>query len=159
MKPGAFPRLEQLGLIGNCQGSALVANDGTLCWCCLPRFDSEPVFGALLDAQRGGRFAVGAADGRSGIPSYLPNTNILVTDFEDEGGRFRLTDWMPRFEQHGRVFRPTMILRTLEPLAGMPRVRVLCDPRLGWSGAEPRRVQGSNHIDFEGFDSRLRLTT
>ena len=159
MKPGAYPRLEQLGLIGNCQVSALVADDGTLCWGCLPRFDSEPVFGSLLDAQRGGRFEVGAADGRSGIPSYLANTNILVTEFEDEGGRFRLTDWMPRFEMHGRVFRPTMILRTLEPLAGMPRARVLCDPRLGWSGAEPRRVQGSNHVDFEGFASRLRLTT
>jgi len=37
-------RLEDLGLIGNCQFSALVHNSGEIVWCCLPRFDSEPVF-------------------------------------------------------------------------------------------------------------------
>jgi GH15 family glucan-1,4-alpha-glucosidase len=42
-------RLEDLGLIGNCQVSALVESTGSIVWCCLPRFDSEPVFGRLLD--------------------------------------------------------------------------------------------------------------
>jgi GH15 family glucan-1,4-alpha-glucosidase len=44
-------RLENLGLIGNCQFSALVHNSGDIVWCCLPRFDSEPVYSALLDAN------------------------------------------------------------------------------------------------------------
>ncbi len=157
--PDPFPRLEQLALIGNCQFSALVADDGSIPWCCLPRFDSEPVFGSLLDRRRGGSFTVAAADGRRGRAAYVPNTNVLTTEFETEGGRFRLTDWAPRYEQHGRFFRPAMLLRVLEPLQGTPRVRVACDPRLGWSGAAPRRVQGSNHLEFEGFPSRLRLTT
>ena len=155
----AFPRLEQLGLIGNCQISAHVADDGTILWCCLPRFDAEPVFGALLDAERGGRLLVGASDGRRGRMAYLPNTNVLRTEFESEGGRFAVTDFAPRFELHGRNFRPAMLMRVIEPIEGTPRLRVECDPRLGWSGARPRIAQGSNHLDYEGFPARLRLTT
>jgi GH15 family glucan-1,4-alpha-glucosidase len=58
-------QLEHLGLIGNCQCAALVDRSGAIVWCCLPRFDSEPVFGALLDPD-GGRFLIGAADGSPG---------------------------------------------------------------------------------------------
>ena len=42
-------QLEDLGLIGNCQFSALIHNSGEIVWCCLRRFDSEPVFSTLLD--------------------------------------------------------------------------------------------------------------
>src|SRR5204863_455394 len=59
-------RLEDLGLIGNCQCSALVNRNGAIVWSCLPQFDSEPVFGALLD-QDGGEFLVGPAEGGAGV--------------------------------------------------------------------------------------------
>ena len=153
------PRLEQLGLIGNCQASALVADDGDVVWCCLPRFDSDPVFAALLDPARGGHLRVGDADGRRGAQSYVSNTNVLRTEYVQDQGSFRVTDFMPRFHQHQRSFRPTMLVRILEPLHGTPRVRVDCDPRLGWSGIRPARTEGSHHLEFEGFDGRLRLTT
>ncbi len=51
-------RLEDLGLIGNCQFSALIHNSGEIVWCCLPRFDSEPVFSTLLDSKDDGRFGL-----------------------------------------------------------------------------------------------------
>ena len=41
--------LEDLGVVGNCQFSALIDNKGEVVWCCLPRFDSEPVCSTLLD--------------------------------------------------------------------------------------------------------------
>ena len=50
-------RVEDLGLVGNCQYAALVHRDGRVVWCCLPRFDAPPVFGALLDPN-GGSFQV-----------------------------------------------------------------------------------------------------
>jgi GH15 family glucan-1,4-alpha-glucosidase len=151
-------RLEDLGLVGNCQFAAHVARDGAVVWCCLPRFDSEPVFGELLDPD-GGRFAVQPASGGHGNLSYLPNTNVLETRFVDESGAFRVLDLAPRFEQYGRSFRPTQLHRILEPITGLPRVRVTCEPRLGWSKARPHRVAGSNHVRFEGFPEQLRLTT
>jgi GH15 family glucan-1,4-alpha-glucosidase len=152
-------RLEDLGLIGNCQFSALVHRTGSIVWCCLPRFDSEPVFGTLLDEQGAGSFVVGAADGRPGTQRYLPNTNILETRFEDADGSFRVRDFAPRFQQYDRMFRPTQIVRIVEPLSGTPRVRVECTPRLGWSRQTPVPLVGSNHIRWEGFAAPLRLTT
>ncbi len=151
-------RLEQLGLVGNCQLSALVESTGAVVWCCLPRADAEPVFGALLDPA-GGRFVAGAPDGSPGTQRYLDNTNVLETEFAGPDGRFRVTDFAPRFEQHGRTFRPTMIVRVLEPIGGAPRVSVRCEPVLGWSKARPAVTQGSHHIQFEGYDAALRLTT
>ncbi|MBX7096301.1 MAG: hypothetical protein K1X89_01195 [Myxococcaceae bacterium] len=151
--------LADLGLIGNCQIAAHVHRGGDVVWCCLPRFDSPPVFGALLDERAGGRFSIGPADGRLGTQRYLPNTNVLETRFETPEGAFRVIDYAPRFIQHGRTFRPTKLIRTLEPLSGTPRVRVECDPVLGWSKTRPTRDQGSHHVTFHGYESELRLTT
>ena len=152
-------RLEDIGLIGNCQFSALVHKQGEIVWCCLPRFDSEPAFSSLLDADNGGRFRIGPADGEAGSQRYLPNTNILETSFQTPTGSFRVIDFAPRFLQFGRAFRPTQLIRIVEPIEGTPRISVLCEPRLGWSGSRPSVVQGSHHLRFEGFPSQLRLTT
>jgi len=151
--------LEDLGLIGNCQFSALVDRSGTIVWSCLPRFDSEPVFASLLDDAKGGRFEVRPAGGEMGTQRYIENTNVLETTFVTRDGSFRVLDFAPRFVLFDRIFRPTQIVRIIEPLEGAPRIRVVCAPRIGWSGAEPARVAGSNHVDFDGFPSRLRLTT
>jgi GH15 family glucan-1,4-alpha-glucosidase len=152
-------RLEDLGLTGNCQFSALIERTGAIVWCCLPRFDSEPVFATLLDHEDGGSFLVGPADGSTGAQRYVENTNVLETTFRTDGGSFRVVDFAPRFVQHGRVFHPTQHLRIIEPLEGTPQVRVRCDPRLGWSKAVPAQLPGSNHVTFEGYASPLRLTT
>ncbi len=152
-------KLSDLGLIGNCQLSALVHRDGSLVWACMPRFDSPPVFAALLDDKDGGRFTIRPATPQEGTQRYLPNTNVLETRFITPDGAFRVLDFAPRFVQYERSFRPTKLLRIVEPLSGTPRIRVLCDPILGWSRARPRREVGSHHLSFLGYDSEVRLTT
>lgn len=150
--------LAHLGLIGNCQGSCLVDARGSIVWACLPRFDSEPLFSTLLDPA-GGHFSIGAPDGEPGTQTYLENTNVLETRFVSSGGVFRVIDFMPRFLQYDRSYRPTRIVRIVEPLSGTPRVRVGCDPKLGWSKTTPRQDLGSNHVSYHGFGSEVRLTT
>jgi GH15 family glucan-1,4-alpha-glucosidase len=152
-------RLEDLGLLGNCQFSALVERTGAIVWCCLPRFDSEPVFSTLLDASGGGQFLVAPAGAEPGRQRYLDNTNVLETTFTTSDGGVRLLDFAPRFVQYERPFRPSQIVRIVEPISGTPRIRVRCDPRLGWSRRVPQPVAGSNHVRFEGFPAQLRLTT
>ena len=151
--------LEQLGLIGNCQASAHVSASGSVVWCCLPRFDSDPVFGMLLDADAGGHFTITSASGRPGVQRYLDNTNVLETRFEDEGGAFRVIDFFPRFYIHGRSFHPTKLIRIVEPIEGTPYISVRCEPVGGWSKRTPRREVGSHHVSYDGFDAELRLTT
>ena len=152
-------RLEDLGLIGNCQYSALVHKSGEIVWCCLPRFDSEPVFSTLLDSREGGSFRIGPAGGEAGLQCYRPNTNILETTFETATGSFRVIDFAPRFMHYDRAFRPIQLMRVVEPITGTPRISVVCEPRLGWSQERPQQVHGSHHVRFEGFASQLRLTT
>ena len=151
-------RLDDLGLIGNCQCSALVERSGRVVWCCLPRFDSQPVFGGMLD-DSGGDFSIAPAGGEPGRQRYIPNTNILQVEFDAPDGRFRITDFMPRFAHNDRMFRPTQLVRIVEPLAGTPAIRVRCAPRLGWTRQPPREIVGSNHVQYDGFESPLRLTT
>jgi GH15 family glucan-1,4-alpha-glucosidase len=152
--------LDRLGLIGNCQCSALVDDRGAVVWSCLPRFDSEPVFSSLLDTASGGHFTISPADGSPGSQRYVENTNVLETRFESsEDGSFRILDFCPRFLLFERSFRPTKLIRIVEPLSGAPRITVQCEPRLGWSKRIPRREDGSHHRSFLGFDAELRLTT
>ncbi|GMU58450.1 MAG: glycosyl hydrolase [Myxococcaceae bacterium] len=150
--------LSELGLIGNCQISALVRSDGAIVWACMPRFDSPPIFGALLDDE-GGRFTISPAEGGKGTQRYLPNTNVLETRFETPTGTFRVLDFAPRFQLYERSFRPTKLVRIVEPLSGTPRIRVACAPVLGWSKATPSRDLGSHHVAWRGYDAELRLTT
>lgn len=150
--------LSSLGFIGNCQCSALVDRRGAIVWSCLPRFDSPPVFGSILDPD-GGDWIVGPADGSEGVMRYHGNTNVLETTFETPTGNFRVRDFCPRFEQHGRMFRPPMIVRQVELISGTPRIIVKCRPVLGWSKLAPSESTGSHHVRYEGFESELRMTT
>jgi GH15 family glucan-1,4-alpha-glucosidase len=151
-------QLEDLAIVGNCQYAALIDRRGEVVWCCLPRFDAEPLFSTLL-ASDGGSFRVGLPSGDIGTQRYLGNTNVLETRFDGPDGSFRVVDFAPRFMLHDRSYRPTMLVRMIEPLAGTPTVRVSCDPKLGWSRAPSPRVLGSNHMEFEGFGAHVRLTT
>jgi len=151
--------LDELALIGNCQLSALVDRSGSIVWSCMPRFDSPPVFASLLDEKEGGSFTIRPADGRAGVQRYLPNTNVVETRFESADGSFRVLDFAPRFILFDRSFRPTKLVRIVEPLSGTPRIRVHCDPILGWSRKRPAREVGSHHIKYLGYETELRLTT
>lgn len=151
--------LADLGLIGNCQIAAHVDRRGSIVWCCLPRFDAPPVFASLLDADAGGHFTIGAADGSQGVQRYLPNTNVLETRFEAPGGAFRVIDFAPRFLQNDRSFRPTKLVRIVEPIHGTPRIVVDCAPVLGWSKQRPAVELGSHHVEYRGYAAGLRLTT
>src|SRR5438045_6766815 len=100
-------RLEDLALTGNCQYGALTAKSGAVVWCCFPRFDSEPVFASLLDAENGGEFLIAPAGGEVGTQRYQTNTNILETVFRTADGAFRVIDFAPRLFMLHRSFRPT----------------------------------------------------
>jgi GH15 family glucan-1,4-alpha-glucosidase len=78
--PDRYPAIEDHAVVGDLHTVALVATDGTIDWCCLPQFDSPAVFASLLDADRGGCFAVRAEAART-RQLYMPDTNVLVTRF------------------------------------------------------------------------------
>jgi GH15 family glucan-1,4-alpha-glucosidase len=101
-------RIEDYGFIGNCLSCALVARDGSIDWLCLPRFDSDACFAALLGNEENGFWRIApAAEPRRMSRRYREGTTILETTYETEDGAVTLIDFMPfsRDEEHVDVFR------------------------------------------------------
>ncbi|HEX8659142.1 MAG TPA: glycoside hydrolase family 15 protein [Hymenobacter sp.] len=151
----------ELGLIGNCAFLALISTDTAVRWLCWPRFDSSFIFGSLLDAGKGGEFSIRPADGvvLGSQQYYLENTNVLRTEIDTADGRYRVTDFAPRFAQYDRYYKPLMFIRKLEPLTGAPRVRVACNPVGEYGRKTLSRRRSSNHIAYLGLEEEIRLTT
>lgn len=100
-----YKPIDAYGVIGDLHTSALVGLDGSIDWCCLPRFDSPSVFAGILDDGIGGAFQVAPAERHSSEQRYIPSTNVLVTSFEcDSGAIVEVTDFMPAGEVGGRRF-------------------------------------------------------
>jgi GH15 family glucan-1,4-alpha-glucosidase len=153
-----------LGLIGNCTISALIDASARLVWCCMPRFDADPVFHALLDSADG----IGE-EGSSQVvlegcvrteQAYDENTAILRTRlFDAQGSAIEVTDFAPRFFHHERTFRPMLLVRRVRPLHGAPRIRLVVRPRADWGRTTLGRTRGSNHVRFIAPALTIRLTT
>src|SRR5947207_15120930 len=73
-------------VIGDLHSVALVGKNGSIDWCCLPRFDSPAVFGAILDCEKGGFFRLAPLADADVKQMYLPDTNILITRFQGDEG-------------------------------------------------------------------------
>ncbi|MFT3763314.1 MAG: glycoside hydrolase family 15 protein [Pseudoxanthomonas sp.] len=151
-----------LGAIGNGSFGALVDRNGSVVWSCLPAFDGDPAFCALLSPREceGGDFAVELEDFSHSEQRYLANTAVLRTVLHDRhGGALEILDFAPRWKQNGRIYRPVSIIRRLTPLAGNPRIRVRVRPLADWGARQPDSTWGSNHIRWLLPDFTLRLTT
>ena len=152
-----------LALTGNCAISALIDRGGDIVWCCMPRFDGDPVFHALLGSggePMDGRFSIELENAVRSEQSYSPGTAIVRTRIEDAAGQaIELTDFCPRFQHHGRTFRPAQLVRRVKPLQGHPRIRVLVRPRGEWGTVAPELTRGSNHLRYVLPGQTLRLNT
>jgi GH15 family glucan-1,4-alpha-glucosidase len=152
-----------LGLIGNCGIGALVDKRARIVWCCLPRFDGDPIFHQLLGSKTGnpddGAFSIELADIRASDQFYVRNTAILKTILHGESGSIEVTDYIPRFYMRNRPFRPQTLVRRISIKEGRPRIRIKLRPRFGYGQAVPSLTSGSNHIRYVAPEMTLRLTT
>ncbi|QQL51075.1 glycoside hydrolase family 15 protein [Mucilaginibacter ginkgonis] len=151
----------QTGIIGNCSYLAHVNKNTNIDWLCWPRFDSTFIFGTMLDKVKGGEFSIRPTGDFQSEQYYLDNTNILITDvtLANGGGKYRITDFAPRFHEHQRYYKPLMLVRKIEAIEGSPRVTVKCRPMSDYGETELTVNRGSNHIQYLGGDERIRLTT
>jgi len=149
-----------MGVVGNCSYLAYIDTRADVKWMCLPRFDSSFLFGSLLDEENGGHFSIRPTDeGCSARQYYIPNTNVLCTEFTCSDGRFVVKDCAPRMRIYDRQFRPLMLVRKIELLEGTPAVTICCEPRGDYGRVIPETVIASNHIRYLNLDQQVRLTT
>lgn len=94
--------------------AALVSDDGSIDWLCLPRYDSPAIFGRLLE-PRAGHWSIRPAGGFVSECRYLPGTLVLQTTFTTETGVVRLIDAMLFADDAGS---PHEVLRSVEGVSG-----------------------------------------
>jgi len=89
-------KVEDYGLIGDCETAALVGRNGSIDWLCWPAFDSDACFAAILGTPENGRWLIAPADHvTKSSRRYWHNTLILETRFETANGAVALIDFMP----------------------------------------------------------------
>jgi GH15 family glucan-1,4-alpha-glucosidase len=153
-----------LAIIGNGTTSALVDRTAEVVWACVPRFDGDPLFCTLLRHPPGGTesgvFAIDLIGAVRHEQEYLTNTPILVTRaYTDDGSAIEIVDFMPRFHDHGRMFCPMALVRSVRRIAGQPRVRVRLRPACDYGRHEASHTYGSHHIRYQIGDLGVRVTT
>jgi len=126
--------IEDYGIIGNMLSCALVSRDGAIDWLCLPRFDSDACFAALLGTQENGFWRIRPADVNATVSRrYRPGTTILETTFETDEGAVTTIDFMPLASDEEHVD----VIRLVRGDRG--RVRMTCElvMRFGYGSAVP----------------------
>lgn len=157
-----FPPSLDLAVVGNSNMAALIDRTGTIVWSCWPHIDGDPIFCALIDGNEPdfGFFSIGFDEEATTAQAYVRNTAIVRTvATAASGASFAITDFAPCFHQHGRTFRPSMIVRRVEPMTGLCRIRVRVRPRMGSGEHRATPISGSNHIRYVTEAGTIRLTT
>jgi GH15 family glucan-1,4-alpha-glucosidase len=135
-RSGDYPPIGDYALIGDCHSAALVSRQGSIDWCCLPRFDSDSCFGRLLDWDNGGYFQISPAGRFSSRREYLEKSLVLVTTFRAAGGEARVIDFFA-MRPGGRQRPRREIVRIIEGVSGTLRLNVRFVPRLDFGEVKP----------------------
>ena len=146
------------GIIGNCKSAALINEDTSVDWLCLPQFDSPSVFAKILDDQIGGHFLIKNLANYTIKQSYIENTNILRTEFRNEEAGFEVIDFMPRYKHDINLYyTPPEVIRIIRPLYGTPILSIDYFPALEYAAAKSASYMKEDFIvsvyDHENYDT------
>src|SRR2546425_12527264 len=142
------------GLLAACTSAALVARDGSIDWLCLPRYDSESVFGRILDPDAG-HWSIRPVGAFTTERRYLPGTLVIETTFTTDTGRVKLTDALVFDEgQRGHdlgYHSPHELVRSVEGVSGEVELVFELAPRTEYGLVRPLfRMEGDGGRTFGG---------
>jgi GH15 family glucan-1,4-alpha-glucosidase len=157
--PRGYLPIEEHGIVGDLRTVALVGTDGTVDWYCPSRFDAPSLFGALLDARKGGYFSLWCRG--SGRPKqlYLPDTNILMTRFQGAEAVGEVIDFMVPETSPTRRARD-LLVRQARAVRGRATFELACHPAFDYGRAphQVHLVEGVGAV-FESSAGRCVLRT
>ncbi len=126
-------RIEDYAVIGNAETMALVCRNASIDWLCLPRFDSDACFAALLGDAGNGHWQIAPADADARTERrYRDGTLVLETEFQCADGRVRIIDCM-----HAYADERVEVLRLVEGLEGQVPMHMQLCLRFGYGRVIP----------------------
>lgn len=153
-----YKDLEHYGIIGDLETSALIGDDGSIDWCCLPHIESPSVFAAILDESKGGRFSLTPTSSYSSEQRYVPDTNVLETYFQTDEGSAVLLDFMPvKSGSASTAAMPQAIYRKLTCTQGMAHFNLEFSPRFNYAREATRLVASKRGVGAVSLQQRLSL--
>jgi GH15 family glucan-1,4-alpha-glucosidase len=149
-------RIEDYAIVGDMQSVALIGTDGSVDWLCLPRFDSEASFAALLGTNDHGHWRIApTVPGTSGSTRrYTGDTLILETQWETPDGVVRVTDFMPP-----RDDEPPVLVRLVTGVSGTVDMSMELRIRFGYGSIVPWTVRTRDGIAATAGPDSLWLRT
>ncbi|MGH2698993.1 MAG: glycoside hydrolase family 15 protein [Actinomycetota bacterium] len=123
-------------LIGDTRTAALCSSQGSIDWMCVPRFDSDPVFGRLVGGEDSGRFSIAPEYATSTSRAYRNESAVLDTTWRTETGELVLTEGMV-LDVRARLLPQLLLTRRVRCTNGTATVRINFDPKLGFPGRSP----------------------
>jgi GH15 family glucan-1,4-alpha-glucosidase len=145
------------GLVGDLHTIALVGTNGTIDWYCCPSFDAPSVFGAILDKDKGGFYALRPdTEDWDAKQLYLPDTNVLITRFFTEDGVAEVQDFMPIDQAELNMHRHRL-LRRVAVVRGQMDFRIEVQPRFDYGRAEHEVEMHPHGVLFRSPDLTLAL--
>jgi GH15 family glucan-1,4-alpha-glucosidase len=139
MTAGRGRRIEDYAMIGDLHTAALVGRDGSIDWCCFPRFDSDACFAALLGTPDHGQWSLAPVGKvRRVNRSYRADTLVLDSTVVTATGSVRVTDFMPPRRESPNI------VRIVEGLSGRVQLRTELRIRPDFGRIKPwlRQVDG-----------------
>lgn len=134
-------RIEDYAIIGDCHTAALSGKDGSIDWCCLPRFDSAACFAALLGSEENGFWRIAPAGPSRVRRRYREDTLVLETEHQSPDGVVTVVDFMPP-----RAADP-VLARVVRCERGRVPMKMCLALRFDYGAAVPwvRRCEGGIH--------------
>ncbi len=155
-----YQPIEDYGVVGDLHTVALVGVNGSIDFCCFPRFDSPTIFAALLDRRRGGRFSIRPKQADvTHRQIYLPDTNVLITRFLSDDGLAEVSDFMHvGFFPHDH---PRVLVRRVKCVRRSMAFTLEFDPRFDYGRADRTVQVGEGEVIYastgaDGTAVRLR---
>jgi GH15 family glucan-1,4-alpha-glucosidase len=130
-----YAPIRDLAAIGDGRCAAIIALDGAIDWLSLPAFDSPSVFGALVDAKRGGSFLLQPVERFEAERAYVEDSNVLQTTFRTASGTVRVTDSMDL--EAGQQLPWRELARRIEALDGRVELQWRVEPRVDYGRCSP----------------------
>jgi GH15 family glucan-1,4-alpha-glucosidase len=148
-------RIEDYGFLSNLRTGALVSRNADVEWLCAPRFDSDACFASLLGYDEHGRWAMRPTQAiRQTQQRYRGDTLILDTEFTCDGGRVRVTDFMPINDG-----RRCDLIRMVEGIEGEVPMEMLLQLRFGYGAEAPWITRVPEGLRFTAGPDSMTLST
>ncbi len=155
--------LGEHALLSDCTTAALVTAAGSVDWLCLPRFDSPPVLGRLLDQGAGHFLLAPATQEYTAVWRYRAPGLVLETTWSAPAGEIVVIDALamgPHERGHDLGnSSPGVLLRTVRCTRGSVPVRVEYAPRPEYGLVHPRLADTDGAIVSHGGATVLVFST